>query len=146
MVIQLKWNSQILNDFKQVFYWTSNIFKNPSDPMVSKEFGFEGIWIACVMALFITKFVPFVSFWNCIVFDVLFFAHTQNSFDFWHTILIIKFGCSHIFYWSYFYRRWTLVIFFRRIAITEYLIKFIKIFIFFWFFISKNIVEHFLLY
>lgn len=60
MAIQLKWNSQILNDFKQVFYCTSKIFKNPSDPMVSKEFALDGIWIACVIELIVNDRINYL--------------------------------------------------------------------------------------
>lgn len=39
ITIELKLNSQILNDFVQLFSKTSKIFKNPSCPMVSNVFG-----------------------------------------------------------------------------------------------------------
>jgi hypothetical protein len=45
-VIQLKWNSHILNDFRQTFSARSKIFKNPSDPIVNKELGLLCMWIA----------------------------------------------------------------------------------------------------
>lgn len=36
--MQLRWKSHILKDFVQVFYIISNIFKNPSDPIVKSVF------------------------------------------------------------------------------------------------------------
>ena len=54
-VMQLKWNSQILKDFRHTFSAMSNIFKNPSEPIVSNEFGLLGMWIAWVIVLSLIK-------------------------------------------------------------------------------------------
>jgi len=74
-VMQLKWNSQILNDFRQTFSFMSKIFKKPSEPIVSKEFGLLGMWIAWTIWLNFMEKVLFMGFWNDIIFYVLLLAH-----------------------------------------------------------------------
>lgn len=70
ITIELKLNSQILNDFVQLFSKTSKIFKNPSCPIVSKVFGFVFRWIALLIWLNIYKY----TFYELLIFKVLLFS------------------------------------------------------------------------
>ncbi len=69
ITIELKLNSQILNDFVQLFSKTSNIFKNPSCPIVKSVFGFVFRWIARFIWLYIDKY----TFYELLEFRVLLF-------------------------------------------------------------------------
>lgn len=51
ITIELRLNSQILKDLVQLLSKTSNIFKNPSCPIVSNVFGFVFRWIALLIWL-----------------------------------------------------------------------------------------------
>ena len=77
MTMELRLNSQILNDLVQFFYTTSNIFRKPSCPIVSRVLGLLFRCRARFIWLNIPKKVPFMGFGDFTHLNLTLFSHAN---------------------------------------------------------------------